>query len=838
MKFSYNWLKELSGSKASSHKMAELLTLHSFEAKVSEKKGKDEILEIDILPNRSHEGFSHWGVARELEVLTNSKSKNSQLKFKESNRFNAKDFVSVKIQNPEGCPRYSAAMIDNVKVGPSPKWLKDRLENLGLNSVNNIVDITNYVMLEMGQPLHAFDADRIALDGNKPTIVIRNSKQGEIITTLDGIKRELPAGVLLISDVKKPLAIGGIKGGAGSEIKEKTKTIIIEAANFNSNLIRKEEKMLGLKTDASLRFGQGLSPDLTDKALKRAVCLIQKVAGGEAYKDFVDVYPKKLQPFRILFDVAKVEKFSGLGISKEEISKLLIKLGFEVYNINPYANIQTLVELAKKLVGSKYKYGASTMFDAPFIFDCSSLVRYLFRQIGIEVPPTPPNVAVRRTLEQAEMGKIVKIKDIEPGDLVFAKGSKPAFNEKFPKGIGHVGLYIGNGEVVHAAGEKINKVVRESLKSFLRRYQLRLVKRIIDKDMDKEFLLVISPTTRTDVSADVDLVEEIVRVKGYNNLKAQIPKHWLFSPEINENFSWQTLFGDILTGIGFDEVYNYAFIGSSEANTFFGGNSLNPIVLANPLSAQHSHLRPTLLVGLLKNAKDNLRFYDNFRIFEIGKVYNQKTKTPSLGENLSLAGVYVSQSKKESDGFYELKGFLDTFFEKLGITGLWYDDFEPHPSKASRLFWGQGFSAEIKIGNVGIGFMGKIDKWIVGKFDISKPVFAFEIDMPELLKKIRADYRYQEIPKYPAVERDISLLVPLYTKVDDIQQVIENSGGRLLANSDLIDMYVGDDMAEGKESMTFRLVFQSKERTLRDEEITKIMNKIIKAIKQKDWEVR
>ena len=831
MRFSYSWLKELSGSKIAAEKMAELLTLHSFESQISDKKGKEVILEIDILPNRAHEGFSHLSVAKEISVLTGSKLKFPSFKLKEKKNLKTADFVSVKISNPKLCPRYAARMIEGIKVKRSPPWLKKRLEILGLNSINNIVDATNYVMLELGQPLHAFDAKRIASVDNKPTIIVRTSKNKERLTTLDGQKLELSQGVLLITDNKKPLAIAGIKGILGSEIKSDTKTIIIESANFEPGIIRKGSQLLNIKTDASARFSQNLSPDLVPLALDRVAYLIQKIAGGDVYEGMVDNYRMKLTPRRVILDEKNVEKLTGIKVSKDEITRILKRLGFEISRVNLFSKISDIIDNARKLIGVKYKYGASTTFDAPNCFDCSSFVKYLFRQIGVELP--------RVTIEQVEAGKKVTLKTIKPGDLIFSKGDRPHFNKKHPKGLGHVALYVGGNKVIHAVGGLVKKVVEEPLKRFVKRNQLRAVIRVIDEKINKDLLLVTVPTLRLDIEQEVDLIEEITRIKGYNNLKAQLPKHWLFLPEVNENFTWQEVCKNTLASLGFDEVYNYTFVGASDLETFWPNIKFEIISLANPLSAQLQYLRPTLLVQLIKNARDNLRYFNDFKIFELGKIYLSSIgKAPFRDEKMSLAGLLASVDENLENIFYELKGLLDSFLEKLGLTDVWYDEFKVTAPHHWSFLWQKGSAAEIKIGDKKIGFFGKINSSILNRLDIKIPLFAFEFDFPALMKLALGEVHYQEIPKYPAIQRDLSLLVPTYTKVVEILNVIEPTGGRLLIDTDLIDFYEGEELPEGKESLTLRLVFQSRERTLKDKEVDSLMKKIIKAIKTKDWEVR
>lgn len=831
MKFSYNWLKELSGSRASASRMAEVLTLHSFEARVAQKRNNDTILEIDILPNRAHEGFSHISVARELAALLGSKLAALSHGVKEDKSLETKNFVSIKVASAHACPRYAARYIEGVTVGPSPSWLKKPLELLGLNSINNIVDAANYVMLEMGQPLHAFDAAKIAKDKNRHAISVRMAKTKESIVTLDGVKREVPPGVLLIADAHKPLAVAGIKGGQGSEIGAETKSIIIEAANFNSHIVRHGVKTLGVLTDASARFSQNLSPELVGVALDRVAHIIQKTAGGIAYKGIAENYPRKLIPRKILFNTSYSKKISGIDVSQKEAKRIFERLGFSVKIINPVAELPHLIERAKKFVGTPYKYGASTAFDAPKLFDCSSFVKYLYREIGIELP--------RVTIDQIQVGKSVSQKELQPGDLVFAKGRKPHFIKKYPSGVGHVGIYIGDKKIINAVG-MFKRVVEEPIGTFLKRENLRAIRRILDESYNQDFLLVSISPIRLDIEQEEDLIEEVVRMKGYNAIKARMPHHQLAAPSMNEAMGWNDMVRKLLASLGFDEVYNIAFVSEGELRSLsLLEEPRGYIEVANPLSAQFTYMRPTLFISLLNNARDNARFFDAYKLFELGKVYQRGIGMPPfVHEKKSCVGMYASKTARQKEMFFEMKGLLDALFEKIGLTDVWYDDYKPYSSHASRALWQEGICAEIKAGNKSVGFVGAIQPRAAKAFDVKNSIVAFELDIPALVARATSDRTYEEIPKYPAIERDISLLVPLDARMVEITNVVESLGGVLLENMDLIDSYEGGALPGEKQSMTFRLVFRSRERTLSDEEVNTVMEKIAVALKRKNWEIR
>ncbi|MFH1462248.1 MAG: phenylalanine--tRNA ligase subunit beta [bacterium] len=343
MNFSYNWLQSFFQKKLPQpEKLAEVLTNHSFEVEEVKKVGKDWVLDIDVLPNRAPDCFSHFGIAREIAAVLNFELRIANRELKEDKNLKANDFVSIEVREKSACPRYTVRVINNVKVSSSPLWLKERLKACGLRSINNIVDITNYVMLDIGQPLHAFDGEKLA----EKKIIVRFAKEREKIVTLDEQQFDLSPDILVIADAKKPIGIAGIKGGKLPEIDKKTKVVVLEAANFDAKVIRKGSRKLNLKTDASLRFEHGIDPNLAEEALNRATCLIQEMAcpsepsvqadgrraKGMVAQGLIDVYSKKLLPKRIKLDLDYLESLLGVKIPEKEIRSILQRLGFKLLN--------------------------------------------------------------------------------------------------------------------------------------------------------------------------------------------------------------------------------------------------------------------------------------------------------------------------------------------------------------------------------------------------------------------------------------------------------------------------------------------------------------------------
>ncbi len=330
MIFSYNWLKEYVKNLPKPERLSDLLTMYSFEVKEVKKIKGDWTLDIDVLPNRAHDCFCHLGIAREISAITGLALVLPTSDVRKADRHWMS--VAVEVRDKMACPRYTAKAVTEVKVASSPKWMQERLKTCGLRPVNNIVDVANYVMLETGQPLHAFDEEK--LEGKK--ILVRFAKKGEKITTLDNQRFNLDPDILVIADAKKPIAIAGIKGGKEPEIDKKTKVVVLESANFYRRAIRKSSKKLNLKTDASWRFEHGLDPNLTEFAINRAVFLIQKVAGGKFDSGIVDVYPKKVYPKKIKLNLNYVESLLGVRIPEKKIKSILKKLGFRLMGLrNP-----------------------------------------------------------------------------------------------------------------------------------------------------------------------------------------------------------------------------------------------------------------------------------------------------------------------------------------------------------------------------------------------------------------------------------------------------------------------------------------------------------------------
>lgn len=682
MKFSYNWLKEyIKGKLPKPEKVAELLSLHSLEVEAVEKKGTDFVLDIDVLPNRAADCFSHIGIAREIAVVTKRQFQIPSLKFKEKKGDKAKDFISLGIKNRADCPRYTARVVTGLKIGPSPKWIQNRLKVLGLKPINNVVDITNLVMLETGQPLHAFDRDKIA----DYKIIVRRAKEREKIATLDDEKYTLDKKVLLIADSEEPLGIAGIKGGKKAEITKKTKTIVLESANFNSKVIRAGSKSINLKTDASLRFEHGIDPNLTETAANRAVALMEKFAKGEVIKGLVDFYPKKKKCKKIKLDLDYLEGLLGIKISKKEIRNILRSLEFKVADLKP-------------------------------------------REIEVEVP-----------------------------------------------------------------------------------------------------------TFRLDVQLPENLIEEIGRISGLQEIPSVFPHTALIPPKRNFNIFWEDITKNILKEAGLSEVYTRSFIAEKEARIL--GYPISQLIeVENPVSLDYQYLRPSLISTLLKVVRENQKQFKDIRIFELGKTFKKKKgegRAKKYEEKRMLTGVMTG------DAFYLGKGIIDMILNRMGISDVWYDSYQPTPEQSEISLWHPKVGAEIKIGHQEIGFLGELSSTVLAKLKIKGKMVIFDIDFEKLQKLSSEEHEYVPISAFPVAIRDISLLVPREIKVVEVLNQINRAGGSLIRDVDLFDIYIGEEIPTGKKNLSFHLIYQAQDRTLGSKEIDQIQEKIIKTLEiNPGWQVR
>ncbi|TSD03420.1 MAG: phenylalanyl-tRNA synthetase beta chain [Parcubacteria group bacterium Athens0714_16] len=792
MLISYKWLQEYFDEKLPSpEKIKDTLTMHSYEISEISKDKDDFIFDIDILPNRAHDSLSYFGITREIEMLFDLKTKFPDLnKLQTDKSLKSSDFLTLKIENPNECRRATKRLVVDVQVKESPDWLKEKLSKFGQKSINNIVDTTNFVMMETGQPVHAFDFDKLAIGtNNKKNISIKFADKGEKITTLDENNYILDEEILVIHDGKKPLDIAGIKGGIDTGIDEKTKNIVLSVCSFNPKSIRKTSKKLGLQTEASKRFEADISPELVFIAMQRLSQLASELSGGRVSEDILDEYPRKSNPYKIGISIDEINKILGTEIKEKEFEKILDKLGFEYKKIKPLDEIKKIIPT---LEGKPYKFGASVSFDAPNYFDCSSLTAYLFAQAGIQIP--------RVSVDQYVFGKEISEKEAQFGDIVFSNTGNGKIHyetvdfikgTKVQEGVDHCGLYLGDGKVLHTSRFNGNKVDVQNIEDNLSFKTIVGYRRFTDNE--ERYVLTI-PYYRNDIRIKEDLAEEIGRIFGYENISYDLQKKDSDAKK-DKIFYYSNLIKNFFINEGFSEVYNYAFVDSGE------------VELLNPLAIDKKFLRDTTKKQFNQNLDFNsvysdLLALDEIKIFEIGKIY-EKT-----GEKLFLSfGIRKKGIKNVKDYIEEIKNKLLEILQT---------------------------------------------KVIAPEFDDGKSYF-FRVDLEEIIEKLpevnsyeklfkefSENYKdtvikYKNISQYPFVLRDIAVWVPVEIKSEEILNIVRENAGSLLVQNKLFDEYKKED----KVSYAFRLVFQSQEKTLTDEEVNHIMENVTSKLNFKNgWNVR
>jgi len=616
MIISRNWLQEYfdsskDGKLPSTKELAEILTMHSFEIESVEtlpaggqEKSGDDIIDIKVLPNRAHDCLCHRGIAREIATLLGKNFVDREIS--ETKETEDDSGLKVEIQDSKLCPRYIGRRVENISVKDSPKWLSEKLETLGERSINNVVDITNFIMLDFGQPMHAFDADKVA-----GGIRVRLAAKDEKIELLDGKEAMLDESILLITDEKGPLAIAGVKGGKRAEVTAETKNIILESANFNPSMVRKTSQKLGIKNNSSKRYENEISPELAGLAMRYATKLISENASTDSTKIYKteDIYPRRRNSYKVGVSLSEINRHLGTKLTEKEVENILNKTGWKWEKVNPIEKVKTSAET---LIGKPYLLGASVSYDAPEKFDCSSFAAYVFAQAGISLP--------RMSVDQYVYSERIKKEELSSGDLVFINGGNGKIHYKsiewlagsdVPEGVDHVGIFLGEDKIIHTS-KTTGAVFIEKLSES--KYFAKPVGFGRIKALKEERFVITAPFERLDLKIKVDLVEEIGRIYGYENIASASPKEISTSPEINEDFALIQQIRSSLINLGYSEVYNYAFSEKGE------------VEVENPIASDKPFLRSNLKDSLVKSLELNWRnapllALEEVKIFEIGTVF-------------------------------------------------------------------------------------------------------------------------------------------------------------------------------------------------------------------------
>ncbi len=652
----------------------------------------DWLIEVDITANRA-DGLSHWGVARDLYAWLLSNGHDTEMHRPDCSKFKVDNHdlpIEVVIENDEACKRYACVSITDCEVKESPDWLKNKLTTIGLRPINNIVDITNYIMMAYGQPLHCFDADMVK--GHK--IVVKTMPDGTPFQTLDGVEHKLSDRDLAICNAEEPMCIAGVFGGKGSGTYETTKNVVLESAYFHPTWIRKSARRHGLSTDASFRFERGIDPNGTIYALQQAAILCQELAGGKVSMDIVDVYPKPIRNARVELDYDYVTKLVGK-------------------NLTP------------------------------------NVIKFLCRALDMEI--------------------------------------------KFENELG---------------------------------------------------LELEIPAYRVDVTRPCDVVEDILRIYGYNNVEipTQLKSSLVIKGEEDRKHKLANLVSEQLVGEGFNEILNNSL---TKGAYYEGHNSYLPencVKIMNPLSTDLNVMRQTLLFGGLESIQYNAnRKRQNLLFFEFGNVYTfapekENQDDPMLAYKEQYhAGLWVTGKRvegswahqNEDSTFYELSAYVENILRRIGLK----------PGMTVRKKSENDiFSAGITIENRGgkkLVEMGIINKKLQKQFGIDNPVYYAELNWTALMKATKnKEVLFTEISKFPAVSRDLALLVDNSVEFSQIEQIARQTEKKLLKKVELFDVYEGDKLPAGKKSYAVNFVLQDEEKTMGDKQIDAIMQKLITNIKK------
>lgn len=637
----------------------------------------DYVYKLDLTPNYAR-CLGMLGIAREIKAMLDEEKevKFPEIDIKETGE-NIKDYVNIEVDDKDLCPRYTGRIIKDVTIKDSPKWMQNRLKAAGIRPINNIVDITNYVLLEYNQPLHAFDYDKIAQD----TVIVRRANAGEDLVTLDDEKRDLNEDTLLITDEEKILGLAGVMGGKVSEVSEETKNIFLESAYFDPLNIRKTSSDFGIHSEASHRFEREIDIERVVEASNRAAYLMQEYADGKIVKGIIDKYPEPYQEKVIELESERVNKILGLSLSNDQIKNMLKSLEFSVE------------------------------------------------------------------------------------------------------------IYKNSG-----------------------------------------LLKVKVPSYRTDVEQKADLIEEVARMYGYNNIPITTPERRQQGHR-TEKQKVQIKIKDILTAGGLNEIKTFSLMDKKEYDKLQiknEDNLRNWVKIKNPLNKAFEIMRTTLIPGTVEVlSNNNKRQLSKMAVFEIGRIYKNTGKNERPFEEKMITGgsmgVDIKSWNNSAPDFFYLKGVLEELFQRLNI--------EVQYEKAEKNFLHPGRTALIKSGKDKIGIIGELSYEVIDEYDLVEGTTVFELNFDKMMKKIKEKKNnYKPLPKFPAVNRDLAIVLDKDVPVSEIEKNMKEAGGSLLEDIDLFDLYEGDQISAGKKSLAFNLKFRSNERTLRDEEVNEVFNNILDAL--------
>ena len=645
----------------------------------------DVVLEFELTANRG-DCFSVFGLVREVAVLTGNTPKWPVIQAREDDEAKAAELIRIGIEAEDLCDRFSARVLKNVRIAPSPEWMQQRLEGAGIRAINNVVDVTNFVMVELGQPMHAYDYDEIA----GKSLTARRAAAGEELHTLDDSTRKAKGDELVIADSEKAAGLAGVMGGLETEVTEKTTTVVLEAASFNGPSIRRTSRACGLHSEASGRFERGVDVTKTERALERAAQLLQDMGACTVTRGIVDVYPAPKDVTRVAFTTAQINRRLGTEIPGAQMVEILESLGF-----------------------------------------------------GVE-----------------------------------ATGG--------------------------------------------------------------ESYLVTVPSWRNDVTYMEDLSEEVARIYGFDNIQSSTPYGSVMQGRQSERQNFVDRIKAVLTSLGMDEELSFAFTHPSmfdKLNIPADSELRKAIPIMNPLTDEYPLVRTTLLSSIFENTARNFsRKNEDIRLFEVAPVFYPKALpvTEQPDEVLKLAGLITGRrssvgwnQSNELVDFYDLKGIVEELLANLSISKYTVETGEHyamHPGK----------TAVFKKGREVIATLGEVHPAVAEALGITKKMYIFEMDVATLMKYTALNFHYEALPKYPAISRDLAVLVDAAVEAGAIEKTIAKNAGKHFKGVCLFDVYTGKQIGEGKKSLAFTMQFQSKDKTLTDEEADTAFQNILTAV-QKEY---
>jgi phenylalanyl-tRNA synthetase beta subunit len=807
----------------------------------------DAVLDISLQPNRP-DCTGVVGLAREVAAATDEELHLPKIKVVEDGREKIEETVEIEVKDAALCPRYMARAVKGLKIGPSPTWMQKRLSASGVRPINNLVDISNYVMLEYGQPLHFFDLSKLAKEKDKTKVIIRRAEKTEKITTLDGMERELNPNMLVIADSSGPIAVAGIMGGASSEVDDNTVDVLIEAAVFDKTIVRRASKSLGLRSEAVSRFEKGLPMRLPEVAVDRAAQLLTEICGGKTVSGRIDKLAHWIWIQHIGLSVSDVKEILGYKISENQIVDILNRLGFEAEKFD-------IVAEAKKHLGKPYAFGANFKENGTTAFDCSYLTDYIYRLIDVRIGHT--------SLGQLHHGWEVGVKELKPGDILFYKGhiEKSAVGEyyvsddkgnkikmktdKYPSGVGHNGMYIGGGQVIHAScydydekakdwvkkkDEKEHNVHIVPVENFTKNPEYIGARRYVE-NLD-DLIAVTVPWWRPDVKEECDLYEEIARIAGYDRIPATLPSQGNIVPVENPGYRFCQEIKKYLGSIGLTEVSTYSFVSKKELEKV--GYRKEAVNVVNPIVKDKNLLRPTLIPQMLTSLAENQFNAETLSFFEISRTF-EPTKPGALPkESKMLAGGFIGgdtfpYNYEDGKEYYFAKGVLDALFARLGIKAVFKETAEVISEK--------GRGADIEIRGKKIGIICEVRKEIADYFNLKKKAVVFELDLSEIEKHAARAKNFVEISKFPAVVRDLSAVLPKTAEIGVLREKLEEIG-KPLEEVTVNDIYEGKPLSNDEKSVTFRFKLASFDKTLTEEEVEKVITACKNKIEKNGGKIR